>query len=159
MKVALAALLLAGCIIEPPDSGGDYPSGGGWGSGVGGTGGTGGYGCHADSECGSGNVCARNGQCASASAVRIVHTTWTLKDQPASDTSCATAPKLDITFAVGDGLDMFGFSPVPCDAGKYTIDKLPLRYTTVTLSRANDDYGGATAVFDAQGNATINLPY
>ncbi len=159
MKVALAALLLAGCIIEPPDSGDDYPSGGGWGSGWGGGSGTTGYGCHADTECGNGNVCARNGQCTAASAVRVVHTTWTLRDQEASDTSCANAPKLDITFSVDSGYDMFGFSPVPCDAGKYTIDKLPLRYNVVSLSRADDDRGGATASFDAQGNATINLPY
>src|SRR5690349_19834417 len=104
MKVALAALLLAGCIIEPPDSGSDYPSGGGWGSGVGGGGGSTGYGCHADSESGTGNVCARNGQCAAANAVRIVHTSWTLHAQPASDASCATAPKLDITFSVDSGI-------------------------------------------------------
>lgn len=160
MKVALAALLLAGCIIEPPDGGSDYPpGGGGWGSGWGGGGGSSGYRCHADSECGGSYVCARNGECLAPSAVRIVRTAWTLKDQPASDSSCTSAPKLAITFSVGSSGEVFGFSPVPCDAGLFTVDKLPARFTTVSLARDGDDLGGATAAFDTQGNAAIDLPY
>lgn len=162
MRIAVAAVLLAGCIIEPPDSGPDYPppgGGGGWGSGWGGGGGSTGYGCHADTECGGGSVCARNGECLPSSAVRIVRTTWTLKDQAAADATCTSAPKLSITFSTSGSGDMFGFSPVPCDAGKFTVDKLPARFSLVSLSRTGDDYGGATAAFDADGNATIDLPY
>jgi hypothetical protein len=163
MRIALAALLLAGlggCIIDPPDNGGDYPSGGGdgWGSGWGGSGGGGGYGCHSDDACGTGYVCARNGECASASAVRIVHTLWTVKDQLASDATCTAARSLDITFESQSG-EMFGFAPVPCDAGKYTIDKMPMRFTRVTLARAGDYNGGDTGTFDAEGNASLDLPY
>lgn len=161
MRFALAALLLTGCIIEPPDGGGDYPppgSGDGWGSGWGGSGGTGGYGCQSDAACGTGNVCARNGECTTASNVRIVHAEWTLRDQVASDTSCTGARSLEITFSTSGG-EMFGFAPVPCNAGKFTVDKLPTRYTMVTLSRAGDYYGGATAAFDADGNAALDLPY
>ncbi|HEY5925482.1 MAG TPA: hypothetical protein VIV11_27545 [Kofleriaceae bacterium] len=164
MRLALAALLLTGCIIEPPDSGPDYPPPGGdsgWGSGWGGGGGTGGYGCQSDAACGTGNVCARNGECTIASNVRIVRTTWTMRDQEASDTTCASAKQLDITFHTsGAGLDdQFGFSPVPCSAGKFTVDKLPLRYTMVSLARRSDGYGGATGTFDAAGNAILDLPY
>lgn len=164
MRIALAALLLSGCIIAPPDNGPDYPppgdgSGSGWGSGWGGSGGTSGYGCQSDSACGTGYVCARNGDCTIASDVRIVHATWTLKTAVASDTSCVNAKSLDITFSTSGGGDMFGFAPVPCAAGKYTIDKLPLRYTTVTLARAGDYYGGDSATFDAEGNAALDLPY
>lgn len=170
MRLGLAALLLTGCIIgtgciiEPPDSGGDYPpsGGGSWGGGGSGGGGGGGpsdFGCHSDSECSSGTVCARTGECLAASSVHAVHALWTVGGEPATDASCTDAPKLDITFADDGGIDTFGYSPVPCDAGKYTVDKLPLRYEMVTLSRAGDYYGGATARFDVDGNATLDLPY
>ena len=161
MRFAVAAVLLAGCIIEPPDSGNDYPSGGGggWGSGSGGSGGTGGWGCQSDSSCGTGYVCARNGECTIASAVRIVHATWTMQQEVASETTCSSAKYLDITFSTSGGGEHFGFAPVPCSAGKYTIDKLPTRYTTVTLARSGDYSGGASGAFDAEGNAAINLPY
>lgn len=160
MRFALAALLLAGCIIEPPPDPGPAPGGdgGSWGSGWGGSGGNTGYGCHADTDCGSGYVCARDGECLTASAVWATHTNWTVKGLPASDTSCINAPKLDITFSTSSG-EQFGFSPVPCDAGRYTIDKLPTRFTTVNLARAGDYSGGDTAPFDATGNAVLDLPY
>ena len=165
MRHALVALAflglggLGGCIIQAPDGTDDYPSGGGgWGSGWGGGGGTSGYGCHADTECGGGLVCARNGECLAASSVRIVRTTWTIGDQMASDASCTNAPKLSITFSDSYG-DLFGFSPVPCDAGKFTVDKLPARFTNVQLTRDGDDYGGAATSFDTEGNALLDLPY
>jgi hypothetical protein len=161
MRFAVAAVLLAGCIIEPPDSGNDYPSGGGgggWGSGWGGSGGSSGYGCQSDAACGSGNVCARNGECTLATNVRIVHATWTMHDQTASESTCTNAKYLDITFSTSGG-EMFGFAPVPCNAGKYTVDKLPTRYTMVTLARSGDYYGGATGTFDAEGNAALDLRY
>ncbi|HEY5951100.1 MAG TPA: hypothetical protein VIV40_36665 [Kofleriaceae bacterium] len=162
MRFALAALLLTGCVIAPPDSGDDYPSGGsgggGWGSGSGGSGGTGGYGCQSDAACGTGYVCARNGECTTSSSVRIVHTLWTVHDQVASDATCSAAPALDITFSTSGG-EQFGFAPVPCDAGKYTIDKMPTRYTMVNLARSGDYAGGANGVFDANGNASLDLPY
>jgi hypothetical protein len=160
MRIALAALLLSACIIEPPNSGDDYPSGGGggWGSGGGGSGGNAGFGCQSDAACGTGNVCARNGECTIAANVRIVHATWTMQAEQASDATCTTAKYLDITFSTSSG-DSFGFAPVPCNAGKYTIDKMPTRYTMVTLARSGDYYGGASGVFDATGNAALNLPY
>ena len=161
MRFGLAALLCLGaCIIEPPEN--DYPpsTGGdsGWGSGWGGSGGNTGYSCQSDAACGGSYVCARNGECTAASNVRIVHATWTMRDQVATDATCTNARNLDITFSTSGG-DEFGFSPVPCSAGKYTIDKLPLRYSIVTLSRMGDYYGGASATFDVQGNAAIDLPY
>jgi hypothetical protein len=160
MRFAMAAILVSGCIIEPPDSGPDYPppgGGGGWGSGWGGSGGNTSFGCQSDTACGSGYVCARDGSCTTAANVRVVHANWTMRDQVASDATCTNAAKLDITFSTG--ADQFGFSPVPCKAGKFTVDKLPVRYTTVTLSRAGDYYGGASAVFDSMGNAQLDLQY
>lgn len=163
MRLALAALLLTGCIIEAPDS--DYPppssgggSGSGWGSGWGGGGGSTDYGCHADTECPTTNVCARNGECLPATDVRLVSTTWTLQGEPASDVSCEAAPKLSITFMTSGG-EVFGYSPVPCDAGKFTVDKLPTRFTSVALVRNSEGPGGVSGSFDGEGTATVDLPY
>lgn len=160
--LAMGAFGLCGCLIEPPSSGDDtyYPGSGGgegWGSGWGGGGGPTGFGCHADSECGS-LVCARNGECMAARDVHVIHVNWTVGEEPASDTSCTAAPKLSITFSSGVG-DEFGFAPVPCNAGRYTIDKMPTRINNVQLARQYEYGGGAYGSFDATGNVLLDLPY
>jgi len=151
----LVLALLGGCITQS-DSGGYYGGGGNWGTGTGGSGGSSGFGCHQDSECPN-EVCARDGECLPASEVRIVHVNWTLNDQPASTATCTNAPYLDITFSNGN--DSFGFSPVPCVEGRFTVDKLPLRYTNVGLERAGDYNGGAATSFDTTGTASLDLSY
>lgn len=162
MRLALLALCCSACLIESPsgDDDGYYPppDNGGWGSGYGGGGGTGGYGCQIDTDCGSGNVCARDGACMASTAVRIVHVNWTVNDAAASATSCTYAPDLAITFSDSTGYQ-FGFAPVPCKAGRYTVDKMPSHYTRVQLARSGDYNGGATGQFDATGNVTLDLPY
>jgi hypothetical protein len=156
--VMVGACVLGGCMMEDSSSSGSYGGGGGgWGSGWGGGGGTTGFGCQADSECG-GLTCARTGECLAASEIRIVHTNWTLKGAAASDATCTKAPLLAITFTSPQG-EMFGYAPVPCDAGKHTVDKLPIRFNEVQLARENDYSGGAYGTFDATGNATLDLPY
>lgn len=161
MRFALLALCLSACLIESPSGDDDYyppPSGGGWGSGYGGTGGDNGYGCRKDTECAGGLVCARNGECMSASSVRVVHVNWTVGDQVASDASCVRSPDLAITFSDAQGSE-FGFAPVPCDAGRFTVDKMPLAYTRVQLSRVGEYSGGASGMFDSAGDANLDLPY
>lgn len=160
MRLALAVVVVlasgAGCIqqtySDPPPT-----SGGGWGVGPGGTGGDTGYGCHADSDCGA-DVCARDGECLPASEVRTVHVTWTINDQPAGTATCATVPDLDLTFYDAAN-EQFGFSPVPCAEGKFTVDKLPTWYEAVELARAGDYGGGSTAAFAEDGTALVNLVY
>lgn len=157
MRLALALpLLLAACIQQTSQDPGSDP---GWGTGPGGTGGNAGFGCHQDSDCGTTAVCARDGECLSPSDVRTIHVTWTLSTQPASTATCSASPHLDLTF-LDSAQDQFGFSPVPCVEGKFTIDKLPTWYSTVELSRTGDyGNGGATASFDASGTAALDLGY
>jgi len=163
MRLALALCLLSGCLIQEPqddDPYYDYGSGGGnpgsgWG---GGNGPPTTYGCQSDSACGTGNVCARTGECLPASQVRVVHTLWTVNGMAASTTTCANAPDLSITFTNSYG-EEWGYTPVPCRAGKHTIDKFPTRFNIVWLQRAYDYSGGATGTYDAEGNATLDLKY
>ena len=57
------------------------------------------------------------------------------------------------------GGEVFGYSPVPCDAGKFTVDKLPTRFTSVALVRDSEGPGGVSETFDGEGTATVDLPY
>ncbi len=130
----------------------------GWGQGIGGQGGPESFGCHQDSDCGN-EVCARDGECLPASAVRTIHVNWTLDGVAASPTSCDYSPDLDITFYDNREGDTFGFAPVPCAEGKFTVDKLPINYSTVNLEVENDGNGGSTGTFDGGGTVALDLPY
>lgn len=161
--------LLGACVTQGDDGGGYYGGGGGdpgWGTGTGGGGGEPSSWCEADSDCasaGSGQVCARDGECLDPSEVHTIHVNWTVSEQPASATTCGNAPDLMLTFYDGDVGDPdgyeFGFAPVPCVEGKFTIDKMPLVYTSVDLVRNDDGTGGSNGVFDANGDVSLDLPY
>jgi hypothetical protein len=86
--------------------------------------------CKVDGDCG-GDVCARNGECAAASLVRMVKVTWTVRGQQASATTCGSTPSLELWF--NSAQDYFGYEPVPCMEGQFTIDKIPTRYDEVEL--------------------------
>jgi len=89
--------------------------------------------CEVDNDCGGDYVCARNGECLPADSVHPLRITWTVRGQIASEANCAPAPTLYLIFYGYDINDQFGFEPVPCEAGLFTIDKLPSRFTSVEL--------------------------
>ena len=155
--------LVGGCFTESSGSGGGGYGGGddGWGTGTGGTGGPISYGCSADADCGTGNVCARDGECLASTDVQIIHVTWTISGQPASTSTCSSFPNLDITFTGNgkDGYEQFGFAPVPCMEGKFTVDKMPKRYTTVALEPDCLCKTADSSAFDATGSATLDLSF
>lgn len=159
---SIASLGLAGCFVDTSsDDDGYYyeDTSSGWGSGWGGESGSGSadYGCKTDAEC-PGQVCARTRECLPASQVRAVRTLWTVDDTVADTASCSSSPKLAITFSSNYG-EQWGYAPVPCDAGKFTIDKFPTRFGSVQLARESDYSGGAYGTFDTNGTASLDLPY
>jgi hypothetical protein len=111
--------------------------------------------CKIDSDCGTGNVCTRNTECLPASEVRFARITWTIRGMPASDTTCAATPSFYVLFSGTQVNDTFGFEPVPCKSGVFTIDKLPRRFVSVELGVENGN--SEVAAFDAQGNASFDL--
>ena len=110
--------------------------------------------CESDSQCGA-NVCARNGECLPASEVRAVRVTWTIQGMPASATTCASTPSLYIQFDGSTVQDSFGYAPVPCQEGVFSIDKLPSRFGQVELGVE----GGPLSIADikSDGTATLDL--
>lgn len=153
MRLALVVLL--GACSSPYSTGDDYgtydpgsqlpPTGSG--------------GCEQDSECGSNLVCARDYSCDTADQVMVAHIHWTVSGQPANATTCANIADLDIQFTDDNDAWWFGFSPVPCVEGKFTIDKLPKWYTRVGLGPVGPRTGNAAAIDPTTGEATIDLPY
>jgi hypothetical protein len=117
--------------------------------------------CEQDTDCGvnAGLVCARDYSCDTPDQVVTAHITWTISGQPANATTCANISDLDIQFTDDSDEWWFGFSPVPCVEGKFTIDKLPRWYTRVGLGPVGPRTGNATAIDPTTGTATIDLPY
>jgi hypothetical protein len=103
--------------------------------------------CTLDTQCQSGEVCARDEQCSPASQVRALKITWTIRGAPASATTCASSPSFSLWFD-SPGLS-FGFEPVPCMEGQFTIDKLPLDYDQVSLQLGRRTL--AVGAIDASG--------
>jgi len=153
MRLALALVLAAGCI--PPPEPYPEPPGPGPDPGWTGSGGDPIYGCRQDSECGA-QRCARDGSCYPAASIRAVVTTWTVGGELASAASCLPHPDLFIHFASTSG-DSFGYAPVPCKNGKFTIDKLPIGYTRVELGIDGATTGTSTSI-TGDGAAMIDLP-
>ncbi len=111
--------------------------------------------CSIDTDCRTGSVCARNSECLPADEVRAVRITWTNNGQPANDMLCARTPNFYVLFGGTQAYDTFGYEPVPCRAGLFTVDKLPRRFVSVEIGVENGI--SEVAAFDAQGNAAFDL--
>jgi hypothetical protein len=158
MRLALVLVLAGGCIAQPEPP----PPDDGYGSGGGGWTGSGGdpisHGCRLDSEC-AGQVCARDGACYPATSIRAVHASWTIAGQPATETTCTSHPHLTIHFtAAAVTGESFGYAPVPCENGRFTVDKLPTKYTRVDLGPESGTTE-TSATIDINGDAAIDLPW
>jgi hypothetical protein len=111
--------------------------------------------CTVDTDCGTGNVCTRNTECLPASEARAVRITWTIRGMPPNDVLCGGSPNFYLLFAGTQLNDTFGYAPVPCNAGLFTIDKLPRRFVSVEIGVENGF--SEVMAFDAQGNAAFDL--
>ncbi len=115
--------------------------------------------CTQDSDCGTGNVCARDGGCYLPSQVRSAAVLWTLQHQPASTTTCASSPDLQLDFIDESGRPGCGFAPVPCVEGRFSIDKLPTFYVGAQLGTTSSPGAVQGSLDPASGQLTLDLPY
>lgn len=143
MRIAIVALLLAGCRVDDRRGGGDD------GPRDGATDGPGRLGtpCKVDSGCAEG-VCANATHvCTDRAQVRDVKTTWTLRGAPATPQTCAASPNLEIAFYRTE-IDFVGFSPVPCQLGQFVIIHLPFPYIEVGLAGIGKPRGARMLIPD-----------
>jgi hypothetical protein len=138
MRLLALALVLAGCSPDP--AGTNFPGGGGGEN----------LGCTSDTQCGSGLVCARTGDCLESSSIHAIHVTWTVNGAAADATTCTRFPDLEISFGASNGAT-WGYAPVPCGEGKFSIDKFPVWFNEVELAGA---YG---AIDRVTGEAMLDL--
>lgn len=110
--------------------------------------------CTTDADCGT-EVCARDGECLPSSEVRLVKLSWTIRGSAASPTTCAQSPSFYVQFDSIDVNDSFGYEPVPCDQGQFTVDKLPRRYVQAEMGIGNRFLDAQP--IDAMGQATFDL--
>jgi hypothetical protein len=145
-----------------PGSGGvDAGSGGldaGSGSGSAGSGSAGSGSAGSDAGAG-GEVCARDGVCVPAADVITVHVKWTISGQPANATTCANNQSLELDFSGNTGYG-YGYAPVPCVEGEFTITKLEDYYTSVQLGTQYDPGSGSSGpIPSGGGTVSLDLPY
>jgi hypothetical protein len=106
-------------------------------------------------DCPGDQVCARSSECLPADQIRQVSINWTVRGQAASATTCAPAMSLYLLFYSDAPGDSFGYSPVPCVAGLFTIDKLPTRFIGVEIGK--DGGFNTSKPINAQGLVTFDL--
>ena len=113
--------------------------------------------CTQDSDCHSGSACTRAGQCFPQDQIRSVAVVWTVNGQPAGTDSCGTHPSFTLQFDSDSGYG-YGYAPVPCVAGKFSVDKIA---TIINFVEMFDDTGGGGAgpIIDATNQASLDLTF
>ncbi len=138
MRSALlaASVLLAGCPLTAQDPGE----------------------CIENTDCGGSQVCARDEQCYAAEDVRSVTVTWTVDGEPAAEVSCMATPRLYLQFVRSSDAGQLDFTPVPCELGRFFVDKLPFEFGEVVLG-VQGGTRSASARLGASGTAALDLRF
>ena len=107
--------------------------------------------CRTDRDCGD-LVCTRVGECASSSSVYALRVEWTVHGL-ATDAVGACDGVGDLELAISDPTTggQHAVRPVPCAAGSFFFDKLPVGYTEVTVTA----YGTGGSYLDSSRASAI----
>ena len=99
-----------------------------------------GAGCRGDTcsdtggTCSGGETCTRDGECLSPSDVRMVKVVWTIAGTAPTATACASLGDFALYFEDPYVGDSFGYEPVPCMEGQFTIDRIPSRFIDAQIN-------------------------
>ena len=90
-----------------------------------------------------------------ADQVAPIRVNWTIDGQAPTAALCANQPDwyLDFNDTYQQG---FGFAPVPCMAGVFSVDKMPTRYFMVEMGVENGQ-SLASGQFDDQGHVLFDV--
>ena len=83
--------------------------------------------------------------------------TWTVDGAPANGSDCAPFSSLLLDFIDPLAEDDFGYEPVACDEGKFSVDKMPMRFVEATLGETDSNTPGDTESIDGSGNVSFDL--
>ena len=110
--------------------------------------------CTTDFDCSGGTVCANTHDCLSPELVRRVAIRWTVRGNPADETTCAPIPNLDLAVFDTETDDQASYAPVPCAPGQFVFDKLPTQFDRVMLRVVN---GAETLMADIPSGAPADV--
>jgi hypothetical protein len=81
-----------------------------------------------------------------------------IESKPASETSCRNAHELALQPGIPDlG---YGYAPIPCIEGKFTIVDEVIDTTYAVLYRVGDEpLSGSAGTFDGSGDLALDLSY
>ncbi|KAB2889543.1 MAG: hypothetical protein F9K40_19755 [Kofleriaceae bacterium] len=90
--------------------------------------------CRTDRDCGD-LVCTRVGECASTSSVYALRIEWTVNGVTTDQAgTCDGVGELELAISDPTGGGQHAVRPVPCAAGSFFFDKLPVGYTEVAIT-------------------------
>jgi hypothetical protein len=102
--------------------------------------------CRIDRDCNDDTVCSRVGSCESSSDLYALRIEWTVHGLTTDQAgACNGISELEIGVTDPSTTRRHRVSPVPCAAGSFFYDKLPIGYTEVEVW-AYDDFGGTLDV-------------
>lgn len=106
--------------------------------------------CRIDRDCGD-LVCTRVGECASSGSVYALRVEWTVNGVATDQLgTCDGVGELELGISDPTSGGQHALRPVPCAAGSFFFDKLPVGYTDVTITA----YGPSGTFLDsARGSA------
>lgn len=84
--------------------------------------------------------------------------TWTVNGAPAAEVSCMATPRLYLQFLRSSGDGQLDFTPVPCELGRFFVDKLPIEFGQVELG-VQGGTRSVSAVVGSNGMATLDLRF
>lgn len=91
-----------------------------------------------------------------------MHVMWTIGGKPANADTCRW-PDLEILFYKGEAHPVwssFGYTSVPCSAGKFSVNLIPIAVANVDLGIAHGDvHSRFTGTIGVTGELTIDLPW
>ncbi len=113
--------------------------------------------CSADADCSAG-VCARTGECLPATELQRAQVIWTIAGAPPTAASCYWIANIRVELKTEPEVDrgeVGQSAPLDCTLGKFTVDKLPVRFF---IGGAKSPGAGMWVPLDDAGVARVNLP-
>lgn len=118
--------------------------------------------CINDSDCGGSVpnlICDQSKACADKTTLRTIRVNWTVKGSTPSGATCSGIDHLKLDFTSDDNAIAFAFDPVPCAAGSFPIDKMPVAVIKVKITGvklAGTALAGESFI-DGAGNVNIDI--
>jgi hypothetical protein len=114
--------------------------------------------CKVDGDCGV-VVCDNSSICTDMGMLRKVQVSWTINGSIPGASNCTGVARLEVEFQALDGA-AFGYGPVPCTAGLFSLLKMPSKFVKAKLTAIRTGGGDSQVTGDigADGFVNVDIP-